>query len=157
MLARLALAAAALVAAGSGGCPADGEPSAELAFERILDESASGLTQPLREVIRDEERWARLWEQVYAGVTPVPPRPTVDFSRRMLIAVATGTRPTGGFDVAIRTVTLRDAALEVEIFESCPPPGASVITALTQPVEVVLLDKVSQPATFRETKAPSCR
>ena len=158
MASGLALAAAAWVTACAAGGPADGgQSAAELAFEPVLDKSASGLTEPVREVVRDEDGWARLWEQVYAGVTPRPPRPAVDFSRHMLVAVATGTRPTGGFDVAIRMVAVRDAALEVGVFESCPEPGARVSMALTQPVLVVLLDKVPQPPMFRETKAPSCR
>jgi hypothetical protein len=149
------LATAALAAACAAGGSTDGGQG--LAFETILDEAYSGLSEPLREVVRDEEAWARLWERVYAGVTPRPPRPAVDFSRHMLIAVATGTRPTGGFDVAVRAVAVRDAVLEVEVVSTCPGTGARVSMALTQPVEVVRLDKVAQTATFRETRAASCR
>lgn len=154
----LALAAAALaVACATGGTAGGGQSAGELAFEPILEESASGLNEPLREVVRDAERWARLWEQVYSGVTPRPTRPAVDFSRHMLIAVATGTRRTGGFDVAVRSVAVRDTALEVVVLESCPAADARVTMALTRPVEVVRLDRLPQAPTFRETKAPSCR
>ena len=158
MSASHAVAAAFLAIACAAGSPSGGgQAGTSLAFEPIVDESASGLNEPLREVVRDEARWARLWEQVYAGVTPRPPRPPVDFSRQMLIAVAAGTRPTGGFDVAVRAVTARGNALEVEVFESCPPPGAMVSTALTQPVTVVRLDALALAPAFRETKETSCR
>ena len=36
-----------------------------------------------------------------------PARPPVDFSRDMLVAVATGTRPSGGFDIQVQGVTRR--------------------------------------------------
>lgn len=158
MVVQPSLVAAALAAACAAGGPADGgQTHAEPAFETILDESTSSLTEPLREVVRDDARWARLWELVYSGVDPRPPRPPVDFSRHMLILVATGTRPTGGFDVAIRTVAVRGTELEVGVFESCPAPGARVSLALTRPVEIVRLDRLPQAPTFRETKAPSCR
>jgi hypothetical protein len=145
------------VACASGSPSGDTQAGTSLAFEPIVDESSSGLGEPLREVVRDEARWARLWEQVYAGVTPRPPRPPVDFSRQMLIAVAAGTRPTGGFDIAVRAVTVRGIALDVEILESCPPPDAMVSAALTHPVMVVRLDALALAPAFRETKTSSCR
>lgn len=158
MNARPAFAAAALVAACAAGAPPRSRGTgAEVSFETILDETSSGLHDRQREVIRDEARWARLWEQIHEGVTPRPPLPPVDFSVHMLIVVATGTRPSGGFDVAIRSVATRGDRLEVEVFESCPAPGARVSMALTQPVEVVRLEKLTQNPRFRETKAPSCR
>jgi hypothetical protein len=158
MITGPALAAAAVVAAcAAGGPPGSGETAAPISFEIILDETTSGLHERLREVVRDEARWAQLWERIHEGVTPRPPLPPVDFSRHMLIAAATGTRLTGGFDVAIRTVTARADRLEVEVFESCPAPGARVSMGLTQPVEVVRLEKLTQAPIFRETKAPSCK
>jgi hypothetical protein len=148
---------ASLAACAAGGTGDGGQTATELALEPVVKEIASGLTEPVREVVRDDGRWARLWERIQAGATPPPPRPAVDFSRQMLIVVATGNRPTGGFDVAIRRATVRDAALEVEVLESCPAQGALVSMGLTQPVEVVLLDRVPQAPRFRDTKGPSCR
>jgi hypothetical protein len=152
-----ALVAAACAIGGTADDGPVGQPSAEVPFEPVLHAYHSGLTRPVREVVHDEEAWTRLWEQIHARVTPRPPRPAVDFSSRMLIAVATGTRPTGGFDVAIRTVTVRGDALEVEVFESCPLPDGAVAAALTDPVVVVVLESLPQAPEFRETTAPSCR
>jgi hypothetical protein len=158
MSASHAAVAAALAIACAAGSPSGGaQAGAALAFEPIADESTSGLGVPLREVVRDEARWALLWEQVYAAVTPRPPRPAVDFSRQMLIAVAAGTRPTGGFDIAVQAVSGRGNALQVEVLESCPAPGAMVSAGLTQPVMIVRLDAVALAPAFKETKTPSCR
>jgi hypothetical protein len=153
------LTATALVLAA--GCAAersvDGEEtSASIPYETLLDETQSGLDQPVSEVVRDEATWVELWERIHRGVTPRPSPPAVDFSRHMLIAVATGTRPSGGFDITVRSVVVRDATLEVEVLETCPAPDAIVTMALTRPVEVVRLDKVPQGPVFRQVRSPSC-
>jgi hypothetical protein len=151
VLVAVALAAcAAGVPSGSGGTPA------ELSFETLLDEVSSGLHGRRRDVVRDEAAWARLWAQIHEGVTPQPSLPPVDFSRDMLIAVATGTRPSGGFDIKIESVARRGDRLEVVVHETCPAPGDRVSMGLTQPVEVVRVERVAQAPTFRETRASSC-
>lgn len=126
-------------------------------FETILAEAHSGLAERRRELIRDETGWARLWAEIHAGVTPGPPLPPVDFARHMLIAVASGTRPSGGFSIKVRSVATRGERLEIAVVESCPAPGAMVSMSLTQPVEVVRAPRLTQAPTFQETRAASCR
>lgn len=133
------------------------EMGEERSFETILNQVSSGLDKRTREVVRDEDAWARLWERIQEGVTPRPALPPVDFSRHMIIAVATGSRPTGGFGIAVRSVATRGDTLEVRVVETCPPRGAMVIMVLTQPVSVVRLDKLDHAPTFLEAKDPSCR
>jgi hypothetical protein len=153
----LGLAGAALVAACARAGPSDGESTAEHPFETILAAVHTGLAERRRELIRDEASWARLWAEVHAGFTPAPPLPTVDFAQHMLIAVALGTRPSGGFGVKVQSVTSRGERLEVAVAESCPAAGAMVTQSLTQPVEVVRAPRLAQTPTFRETRAASCR
>ena len=75
----------------------------------------------------------------------------------MLIAVATGTRATGGFDIKIRSIARRGDKLEVVVLETCPAPGARVSMALTQPFEVVRVERLEQDPVFQETRTASCR
>jgi hypothetical protein len=145
-----------VAACAAGGPVAEEQAASELAFETVLDETFSGLEEGLREVVRDEDRWAELWGQIHRTVSPRPPLPAVDFSREMLIAAAAGTRRSSGFDIVVRGVTLREGQIEVEILETCPEPGGMAGMALTQPVEVVRLARLPQTPVFRETKAPSC-
>jgi len=155
-VAGLALAASALLAACTAAGP--GEPAdAEHPFETVLAEAHSGLAEQRREVVRDEAAWVRLWAEIQAGVDPQPPRPPVDFTRDMLIAVATGTRPSGGFSIKVRRVATRGETLEVAVLETCPAPGAMVSMGLSQPVEVVRAARLTQPLTFRDERAASCR
>lgn len=147
---------AALIAACAAAGPSDGS-AAEHSFEAILATTHSGVAERRREVVRDEASWARLWSEIHAGFTPAPPLPAVDFSRHMLIAVALGTRPSGGFGIEVRSVATRGESLEIAVAESCPAAGAMVTLSLTQPVEVVRAPRLAQTPSFRETRAASCR
>jgi hypothetical protein len=108
-------------------------------------------------VVRGETAWARLWDEVYAIVTPQPSRPAVDFARDMLVVAATGTRPSGGFAVQVTGVMQRGTDLEVTVLETCPPPGARVSRALTRPVVVVRVPRLALVPRFVETRSASRR
>jgi hypothetical protein len=149
--------AALLVAACAAGGPlAEEEAVTELAFETVLHERSSGLDEGLRETIRDERSWGELWARIHRRAIPAPPLAPVDFSRHMLVVVAAGTRRSSGFEIAVRKVTLEEGRIAVEVVETCPPPGSITAMALTQPVEVVRLEKLPQTPVFRESRGPSC-
>ena len=151
-------AAAFLVVAACGAeRPGDRqETRSPIAYETILDETHSGLDEALSEVVHDEGRWRELWGQIHRGASPRPPPPPVDFSRHMLVAVASGTRRSGGFGIAVRGVAIHENELEVEVLETCPAAGAMVSLALTQPVAVVRLERLPQTPHFRHIKSSSC-
>jgi len=152
----LALAAASTLVAVGESARGQDETGPPLPFETVLTEARSGLAEPRREVIRSEEAWRELWARVFSGVTPTPPRPTIDFSREMLIVVALGERRSGGFGIAVQRVSPRADGLEIEVLESCPAPGAMVSMGLTQPLEVVRLEKQPQAPSFLQVKSPTC-
>jgi PrcB C-terminal len=105
-----------------------------LQIRRIGQWSSSGLTAPVREIIKDDSAYARLWASLGAGQ-----RPTVDFSRDVVIAVAAGQRMTGGHSIAVERVTRTGDGLAVEVVETVPGPGCITTQALTQPVDVVVV------------------
>jgi len=156
MKAGLMFSALALLACTTGPSGSDGNDLAH-AFEAVVTTFHSGISEKRREIVRDQAGWTRLWAEIHAGQTPAEPAPAVDFSQHMLIVAALGTRPTGGFAVKVRGVATRGGRLEVAVLESCPPPGAMVTTALTQPVEVVRVPKLPQQPTFKEERETSCR
>jgi hypothetical protein len=132
------------------------EARSPIAYETILDETHSGLDKTVSEVVHDEGRWRELWGQIHRGISPRPPPLPVDFSRHMLVAVASGTRRSGGFGIAVRSVAIHENELEVEVLETCPASGAMVSLGLTQPVAVVRLKKLPQTPLFRHIKSSSC-
>jgi hypothetical protein len=155
-IAGLVLTASAFATACASAGPSSGS-DAEQRIQTVVSDTHSGLAAARREVIRDAASWSRLWAEIHAGRTPAPERPAVDFEREMLIAVATGTRPSGGFSIQVTGVTTRGDTLEVAVLERCPESDAIVTLALTQPVEVVRVAKLAQTPSFRDTRTGACR
>ena len=87
-----------------------------------------------RLVIRDQGTWSQFWSELGAGV-----RPEVDFSRDLVIAVASGERTSGGHDIQVQNVTRAGGELRIEVLETSPGAGCITTTALTQPVDVVVV------------------
>jgi protease stability complex PrcB-like protein len=155
-IASLVLAACAFAAACAGAGPSAGS-DAQPIIQTVISETHSGLAEARRAVIRDAASWARLWSEIHAGRIPAPALPAVDFEREMLIAVASGTRPTGGFSIQVTGVTTRGDRLEIAVLERCPDADAIVTMALTQPVAVVRVAKLTQTPTFQDTRTGACR
>jgi hypothetical protein len=97
--------------------------------------SQSGLDTRERLVIRDPAAFTTLWSRA-AGRDPLP---EVNFGRELVIAVAAGQQPTGGYSISVGRAALRDGLLTVEVVETNPSPDCMTTQALTQPVDVVAL------------------
>ena len=117
--------------AAGGYAPYGGQ---SLQIRRIGQYSASGIATPARLVIRDDSAYARFWASLGAGN-----RPSVDFSRDIVIAAASGQRAMGGNAIAVERVTRTGDGLAVEVVETSPAPGCVVSQALTQPVDVIVV------------------
>jgi hypothetical protein len=133
---------AAPAVAPAPGAPAPGDEAApyvpydnaSLPIRRIGQWSTSGISTPAREVIRDDAAYARFWAGLGAGE-----RPSVDFSRDVVIAVAAGRRSSGGHAIAVERVVRAGAGLAVDVVETVPGPGCVNTQQLTQPVDVVVV------------------
>jgi hypothetical protein len=108
---------------------------AELEIRRIGRWVSSGIKGDRRLVIREPQTWSRFWAELGAGV-----QPQVDFSRDLVIAVASGEQASGGHDIAVQRVTRTDGELRIEVVETSPGPNCMTTTALTQPVDVVQVE-----------------
>ena len=112
---------------------------------------SSGILKPLRVVIRDRDAWLELWKQLSSQQSPPPPLPEIDFSREMLIVVAMGQRNTGGFGIIVDGVYKRYKKLEVVVKSISPGNNCMTTQALTQPVDIVRVQKSDYSVVFRET------
>ena len=155
-VAGLVLAACAF-AAGCASAGPSGGSDAEQRVQSVISETQSGLATARREVIRDQASWARLWSEIHANLAPAPGLPAVDFAREMLIAVATGMRPSGGFSIEVTRVATRGDRLEIAVLERCPDADAIVTQALTRPVAVVRVARLAQTPTFNDARTGACR
>jgi hypothetical protein len=112
--------------------------SASPEIRRIGQWTHTGVREARRLVIRDANTWAEFWSELGVGE-----RPAVDFSQNLVIAVASGQRPSGGHEIAISRVTQSNGELTVEVVEATPGPNCMSTSALTQPVDVIVLTGLS--------------
>jgi hypothetical protein len=105
-----------------------------LELRRIGQWSRTGVGEARRLVIRDANAWAEFWSELGQG-----DRPEVDFTRDVIVAVAAGQRPTGGFEIAVDRVRQANGELTVEVVETAPGPNCVTPTTPTQPVDVVVV------------------
>jgi hypothetical protein len=111
------------------------DSSSSIAIRRIGQWSTSSITTPTRMVIRDDNAYAKFW----TGLGDPGSRPSVDFTRDLVIAVAAGQQSTGGHSIAVDRVTRVGLGLAVDVTETVPPQGCATTQAITQPVDVVVV------------------
>ena len=88
-------------------------------------------------LVRTEAEWTRLWNQH----APDRPKPAVDFSKEMVVAVFMGSRPNAGFSTTITSATAANGALVVRYKETAPAAGAVSAQVLTFPFHIVAIAK----------------
>jgi PrcB C-terminal len=134
----LGAAAAPAAADTSVGVPSQGYApygtSSELELRRIGQWSRTGIGESRRMVIRDANSFAQAWSELGAG-----DRPDVDFTQNVVVLVALGQRPTGGYEIGVSRVAQADGQLSIEVVETAPGPNCVTAGAETQPVDVVIV------------------
>ncbi len=125
-----------------------------LDIRRIGQWTRTGIGESRRLVIRDANGWSQFWSELGVGE-----RPSVDFNRDVVIAVAAGQRPTGGYEIVIDRVTQNDGQLTVEVVERTPGPNCMTTASLTQPVDVVVVPAVDakSPSFLERKEIRGCR
>lgn len=124
----------------------------EVAIAPLLRGYHSGIASTGVIVARDKGQWEALWAQHASKEIPRPPAPEVDFERWMVVCVAMGTRPTGGWSVRIERVFEENGVLWIDAKEAGPAPDALVPQVLTTPYDMVLAPQTSSRAELRSTR-----
>ncbi len=105
---------------------------------RTIDKGmTSDMDAPRQASARSVEEWSRLWMQ-HAGERT---RPSVDFSKDVVVAVFMGTRPTAGFGVEIVRVREEGPTLVVSYKETRPAPDSVTAQILTSPFHIVAVPR----------------
>jgi hypothetical protein len=117
------------------------QPSRAVPFETVERGVISGVSRALERVIRDEERWAALWEEQSSIFYPSPPRPAIDFNREMVIAVFAGEQPTGGYAITVTEVKQLEEGRGLKVYYTVEVPGSDcfVEQLFTQPYHMIKL------------------
>jgi hypothetical protein len=156
VLAALALFGATGIESGAVACDCEKKAavkkvSTSNAPQRALREwrgTQSGVTETAQRVARSQAEWDQLWARLTANQVPPPPAPKVNWGKEMVVALFMGERPTGGFGLAVRSVTYGEKEIVVAYEETAPPPDAITIQALTQPYAVAVVKHSTLPVRF---------
>jgi hypothetical protein len=97
----------------------------------------SNIDDARRVLVRTDAEWTTLWRQHH----PDKPRPAVDFSKEMVVAVFMGSRPNAGFSTAVISATAANGALIVRYRETMPGPGTVSAQILTFPYHLVAIPR----------------
>lgn len=155
VLVRIAFAAAVPAITACSGYQVDTDPlGPDVSLLRLRAEpyaytNYSGLAEPDRILVRDAATWEALWRQIHAGRTPLPPVPSVDFAREMVVVAALGTRSSGGYNILLERASLDGAGGIVVTVRSTSPGNNCVVTAvLTAPVDIASMPAHAGPVHF---------
>jgi hypothetical protein len=97
----------------------------------------SNVDEAKQVLVRTDAEWTRLWQQH----NPDRPRPKVDFSKDMVVAVFMGSRPNAGFSTTITSAMAANGALVVRYTETTPGAGRVSAQILTFPYHIVAIAK----------------
>lgn len=114
-------------------------------FQTVLRGQKSAIGEPLQIVVRTQADWDKLWHRHCSGANNPPPFPRIDFDRHLVVGIFLGTKPTGGYDVAITRAEQHDSYLYVFYREKSPTPNAIFTQALTQPFDIVRVARNGNP------------
>jgi hypothetical protein len=85
----------------------------------------------------NQAEWLETWKLISGNQIPMPPAPIVDFSKKRMVTVFLGQRPTGGFGISYKSATLEDNTLKLVIETTSPAPGRLVTQVITSPFVVL--------------------
>jgi hypothetical protein len=100
-------------------------------------QQAVNVPRPTFRLVRTEAELRSLWNQLHGSQLTIPPLPSVDLARETVLVVMMGQRPTGGYAVDVRGVSLEGTDLFVDVRLTEPSTGAVTTSALTSPWTVV--------------------
>jgi hypothetical protein len=115
-------------------------------IETIARDSMSGVDRPRQAVARTDGEWSALWQQ-HAGSKPLP---KVDFTKRTVVAVFLGSRPSAGYSVELTRTRQEGKTLIVEWREVPPGRDSLVAQVITSPALLVSLPKFDGEITFEK-------
>jgi hypothetical protein len=117
-----------------------------LQMETIARDNMSNAEDAKQAVARTPAEWAALW-RLHAG-DQAPPK--IDFTKRTVVAVFLGTRPTAGYAVEVSGTKPVGKTLIVEWSEQTPTPGHVLAQVITSPSHLVSIPKFDGEITFRK-------
>lgn len=140
---------------GSPFASTDVSVAGPVEFSVLADGTNASLIEgPVNYRITQKEELAALWEML--GRTDLAP--AVNFEKSEVLAVFDGERATGGYSVAIESITNTEDTRTVLIQHTVPGEGCMTMQSLTYPYTLIEVPKTTLSLTHtRETVEMSCQ
>lgn len=122
-----------------GGAPAATTTPAvpqTIAF-RVIATGANAANAAARKnvAVYTQAEYQKLWTTAHGSAAPA--RPAVDFSKEYVIGVFAGSKPTGGYAVAVTSIIDTGTARTITVTLAKPGTSCIVTQALTSPFELI--------------------
>jgi hypothetical protein len=114
--------------------------------EIIAKDGMSGVDAAGTAVASTPASWEKLWRS-YASDRPLP---QVDFTRRRVVAIFLGSRPTAGFGIEIVGVKTEGDTTTVEWTEVRPEQGLLLAQVMTSPALIASIPTTAANVGFRK-------
>lgn len=130
-------------------------PERLVKFSVIPLQGEKAVTRPSAQVIRNDREWQRFLDDL--RVAPGA-RPTIDFSKQIVLVIFAGEKRTGGYSVEVSRVTDdsqpgKPSKGTVHYHVLAPPAGAMVVQVITYPYVVIQVEKQLDTVTFHRKSA----
>jgi hypothetical protein len=156
-------ACAVSAACGSQSPPESARPGkTRLEFAPLSAEIVSpyygGLEKPVQRVVASREEWEQLWREIEPrtsreqGQTAPNPVPDIDFDRYALVVAAMGTRPTGGYTVAVVSLEESEQRIVITVEEKSAGAKCTTTQAVTHPIAIVTTAKTQKRFEFETVR-----
>lgn len=129
-------------------CSNQGEEETIVSFEVIHGGTYCSISGKKEVLIKNNDDYQKLMNEVYSNLDQMPRIPEVDFSKNSVVAVFMGTKNTGGYLVNVDKVIKRTSALTVSIYETSPGANCQETQMLSQPYEIVKIPKTDQKVKY---------
>jgi len=100
----------------------------------------SGVELPAQRVIKNQQDWTALWQQIHSGQSGSPDAPRIDFEKRMVLAALMGRQSTGGHSIQITRVRERENDVRAR-YRQISPTGSGA-PGQTSPYHLVEVRRV---------------
>ena len=108
-------------------------------------------------MMKDQKTWKDLWEQMHPNQDSNHDLPSIDFNKKMIVAIFHRPKSTGGFSVDINKVCKTQEVIKVTVVKESQGRGCNVTMAFSSQYHIIALDKRSERVQFSEhTKIQSC-
>lgn len=113
--------------------------SGTVSFEILEQSSHGGRKERSNVIITSQDDLQALYTELKLGTAP-----KVNFDSNNVVALFLGQKPSGGFTIGVKSVTVEGNVATVKVNITKPEPGQMTTTVITTPYSITVIPKTEQ-------------